>query len=503
VEVGVRSVGSGVQPSFRLLAVMAWRLVLLQASQLSTIPPLFFHLFSERHRRIAVLAPPKRRASLYTLPIMIMIGFLSVVGLAAWQRSETIADLADRVARGEKSESASAVRQLAAIPKPPLAVLVEASASDERVTAETAQVAINRLLGQWQKQVDTNERTSSVAAQLTELTAALAAHRDAYAPADYPWLAGATRKVMRIAEKCPPKKTPLVALHCDEIFAVVERNASRAKAANDSDEVDCRGEQAKIASRAGTVPPESQQSILEREFLSFPTPSITNYLWPGEEMPTNSPPLSQIPEAIEPSSPFGGIRPATAGHDRIVPPADAFPIGQQWSPADGAVRPEWSLPIFRVMPLGPADAAPESGPPAATAVALPAADGDSQESAKTRALIAEWNDASEYQRHGIEEKLADRGFRRMSSRLVKQYLSDDSHERLRVVDSVLTEPDVDPRPWLLLLADDEDAEIRLQAVTVMATSNDERLIEAAWETAIGDRDPRIADLAERLKARRR
>jgi hypothetical protein len=156
------------------------------------------------------------------------------------------------------------------------------------------------------------------------------------------------------------------------------------------------------------------------------------------------------------------------------------------------------------MPLVPVETTAEGNPlDGMKDSQLLATDADSDEAAKTRALIAEWQDASAYQRAEIEEKLAERGFRRMSTRVVKQYLSDDLQERLRVVDSVLTEPDVDPRPWLLLLADDDDADVRLMAVSVMATSNDERLLEAAWETAIGDRDPRIADLAERLKARRR
>ena len=40
------------------------------------------------------------------------------------------------------------------------------------------------------------------------------------------------------------------------------------------------------------------------------------------------------------------------------------------------------------------------------------------------------------------------------------------------------------------------------AVTVMATSDDKALVEKAWQVAIRDRDPRIADLASRLRERR-
>ena len=73
---------------------------------------------------------------------------------------------------------------------------------------------------------------------------------------------------------------------------------------------------------------------------------------------------------------------------------------------------------------------------------------------------------------------------------------------MRLVNDVLIEPGVDARPWLMLLADDADADVRLLAVTIMATSSDSTLVEKAWQVSIRDRDPRIAGLAGRLRERR-
>jgi hypothetical protein len=449
------------------------------------------------------------------LPIVVVIGSLSVVGLAAWQRSDVIADLADRVARGERAEATAAVRQLAAIPKPPLAILVGASASDERATAEAAQVAINRMLGQWQKQVDKKQRVGSVAAQVTELAAALAAQREAFRPADYPWLAGAARKILRIANQCPAKKTPLVALHCDEIFSVAERSGTATKVASGAEE--SGGQQRIVDGAVGRDPAhaETRQEQLEREFLMFPTPPIVGDEWPSGEISPEDVLMPSGPGPRDTEAPFDNLSPFGTGHDRPAPPLTPIPIGRQWSPADGAVRPDWSLPIFRIVPTIPVDinVGVDSRAKGGQAFSAPTNRHDHRgdgarpvrdnAAAETRALLDQWYDASEYQRPGIEEKLAERGFRRLSTRVVKQYLSDDMQERLSVVDSVLTEPDVDPRSWLLLLAEDEDPDVRLMAVSVMATSNDQQLIEVAWQTAIGDQDPRIADLAERLRARRR
>jgi hypothetical protein len=98
--------------------------------------------------------------------------------------------------------------------------------------------------------------------------------------------------------------------------------------------------------------------------------------------------------------------------------------------------------------------------------------------------------------------LAERGFGRLPSKLVQRLFSDNADQRLRLIDDILIEPGIDARPWLLLLADDADADVRLLTVSIMATSNDATLIEKAWEVAINDRDPRIAGLAGRLRERR-
>jgi hypothetical protein len=120
----------------------------------------------------------------------------------------------------------------------------------------------------------------------------------------------------------------------------------------------------------------------------------------------------------------------------------------------------------------------------------------------SRQLLAQWLVASGGDVFPLEEELTRRGFGRLSGRLVRQLFSDDPAERLGLVDDVLTEPGVDARPWLILLADDTAADVRLLAVTIMATSDDPTLIEKAWQVAINDRDPRIAGLAGRLRDRR-
>jgi len=120
----------------------------------------------------------------------------------------------------------------------------------------------------------------------------------------------------------------------------------------------------------------------------------------------------------------------------------------------------------------------------------------------SRALLEHWLSASGTPKQQIERELQRRGFGSLRSDVVRLAMSDDTAGRIQLVQDLLATTAVGAKGWLMLLADDADAEVRLSAVTVMATSNDGQLLEKAWQVALHDRDPRIASLAERLRDRR-
>jgi HEAT repeat protein len=61
---------------------------------------------------------------------------------------------------------------------------------------------------------------------------------------------------------------------------------------------------------------------------------------------------------------------------------------------------------------------------------------------------------------------------------------------------------VDAGPWLLRLSRDEDAEVRLAAITLMATTGDPSLLGQVEAAARQDPDPRIQEQAERIAQQR-
>lgn len=422
----------------------------------------------------------RRRVSILSLPVVVVTGFLLVAKLAAWQRSDLIADLADCIAHGETREAVDAVSKLSAMPTPPIRVLVSAAASDEHETAEAAQVAIDKLLRRWQREIEAKQRTSTIANQLSELALLLADKRKEFSEPDHRWLESAARKILRIANKFPPKKTPLVAVHCDALLTAVgsekRRTAADAETTSanvvDSDAASHSANSAGVKHDGSTVEPTTTGNKTDpADLKDVPIDSDRSTVGPKKED------VSSEPISSRPSLPRQVELPPML---RILPPMRS-PVVSKES--------EWT-----------GDTAPESHS------TLPSADiafRGQLTSVDSRELLQSWLKADgSLAALPIEQELARREFGTITKQLVAQYFSDDPRLRMRLVDRVLAQPGAGSNAWLLLLAEDADADVRLFAVTFMATSNDAVLVDKAWQLTIRDRDPRIADLAGRLRERR-
>jgi hypothetical protein len=448
-----------------------------------------------------VFSPTKRRHISYylSLPFVVAIVFLLVAKLAALQRAEIVAELADQVAHQETPEAAAALRRLAAMPRPPLDVLASAATSADPELADEAQIAISGILRRCQRKIETQKSFSAVARQLEQLSAALAQQHEAFSAADYYWLSSTTQKILRLANQLPPGNSPRVAVHCDTMLATIAaREAQITKLAASprrrdnglSAQQQSAAAQPLVVTEAAPVnaaTSEPRQAVLQREFTTAASPSLAASLEPSDRL----------------AMPDVNAATKSTTHAERSPRRDR---------QEGSSRMlEWSYPMINASPAIPIHAstvrigqpsddtlrsAPAELPSDAAAVPRPLADVDSRE------LLRRWLECEDREAYPLEEELTYRGFGRLSARLVAQLFSLDAADRLRLVDDVLIEPGIDARPWLVLLADDDDADVRLLVVTIMATSDDAMLLEKAWQVAIQDRDPRIAGLAGRLRERR-
>jgi hypothetical protein len=413
--------------------------------------------------------------------LFVAIVLLAVAKLIALQRAEVIAQLANRIAESDSADATSALRQLAAMPHPPVAVLVLATTSANRDVAAEAKLCLSKLLRRAQRQIEAGRRLRSVSRQLAELAESLDARKLKFSSADYPWLASTTHKVLRLANHVHTRHAPLVAAHCDAVLSRVEAElvSPTPVAAYQSNTMEGSNSEAAIsADRSGQLD------------LSHDLPVVA----------------AQLPEAASNRASF----PAVAG--LVEPPGSVEAsaeisanelIGNPWQQG-------WSHPLFRMMPAQPIHDPPTGQhelPPAPPPVQdKPIEEHSAPEpplaDVASRELLSRWLRAEGSDVFPLEQELTERGFGRLSERLVEQLFSPNLEDRLTLMDDVLTEPGVDARPWLMLLSEESDADVRLLAVTIMATSNDAMLVEKAWQVSIRDQDSRIARLAGRLRERR-
>ena len=100
---------------------------------------------------------------------------------------------------------------------------------------------------------------------------------------------------------------------------------------------------------------------------------------------------------------------------------------------------------------------------------------------------------------GARTRLAHRGFSLAELELAERISRADAAERAQIVRDLPGMPGVDARQWLLGLAADVDAEVRLAAIGVLATSGDAAMMLKLEQLAVADADPRVREQVPRLQ----
>lgn len=86
----------------------------------------------------------------------------------------------------------------------------------------------------------------------------------------------------------------------------------------------------------------------------------------------------------------------------------------------------------------------------------------------------------------------------MELELARQLVDPDPVVRKQLAQAVPRLQSIDAAPWLMWLCHDSDADVRMAAITLLATTGDTALLERVEAIARQDSDPRIHDLAEQI-----
>ncbi len=103
---------------------------------------------------------------------------------------------------------------------------------------------------------------------------------------------------------------------------------------------------------------------------------------------------------------------------------------------------------------------------------------------------------------GARDELLRRRFSEKQIALAWRLTDPDPHQRRIWAKRLPSIAGIDALPWLLWLAEDSNADVRLEAATLLATSSDPATLKRVRELAADDRDARIRRLAQRIDPRR-
>jgi hypothetical protein len=105
-------------------------------------------------------------------------------------------------------------------------------------------------------------------------------------------------------------------------------------------------------------------------------------------------------------------------------------------------------------------------------------------------------------RSEARRELARRGYSEVDLELARQLFSPDAETRKQLARAVPRLSSVDAAQWLMWLAMDPQPEVRLAAVTTLATTGDPNLLDRVEALARNDRDPQIQALADQIAKQR-
>lgn len=101
-------------------------------------------------------------------------------------------------------------------------------------------------------------------------------------------------------------------------------------------------------------------------------------------------------------------------------------------------------------------------------------------------------------REKSKAELARRGFGETDLAIAIQVATGDTQTRMDLIDGLAQSSKLDPRPWLLMMLDDPARDVRLRAISVLATMDDPAIAQRLRLQLADERDPTVAARIRRI-----
>lgn len=337
--------------------------------------------------------------------------------------------------------------------------LVGLATSQRMDVASAAQRTAGRMLTNWEIAATEGGDVAAFAEQAAVLAAALDAHGDRFGAEGQRWANELAARLVTHSDQFPAAESWEILACCDRVLSRPLLPLPKPPA-------------------MATVEPRAIESV----------PTVAKPAAPPA-------PVKSAPKAAPPASRMVSSRPLAdlSVVEPQVPIATARRLPEQ---TNNALRPPLRL-SEEVKPQ--AASAPLAGP----VIDVPSPQ-DARLNARAmrelsdRALATRVDAGTSAEAAAARQTLRERGFSEGVLELTRQLQSMPPQERRDALERAAQLPPTDARKVLRWFVADEDAEVRLQALTILATTGDPQLAELARERAVEDADPRVAAFASEL-----
>jgi hypothetical protein len=371
--------------------------------------------------------------------------------------------ISQRTLKQSELESLESVRRLQLMGLPAVEPLMELAASQRAEIAEAAQTAIADQLAAWEVKYAEHEDQEAFAEEIDTLAAAIGKHFSELGVEGRRWAERLARQLAAHAADLSGAGGWRAVTLYDRLLSA-ERPAREVRSSTPFAAPDSSLN--KLSSPQAVEEAQPRQSVVQRPNVNFAPESAAQ---PLEQAPTIiarpiPPPIASLP-APDAAKPL-----AEAPKTLDAPMAEKSPTTSRVTDVPSPLDMRHNLQEYRRL--------------------------------SDRQLMAQLETASRFEAAAMRKILAGRGYSDEMLTLTRELGKLPAPERLEAIERAATLPTSDARLLLRWFLADDNAEVRLQALTTLATSGDPKMAEIARRCAVEDADPRVADLASRLLKQR-
>ncbi len=453
------------------------RLVLWAIGGLPTISPRRHEELNysrSRAMHVPVKPPGERRPHLAMRAVL--VAFVAAATMLAWpwfierQQRRFAEQLAGHAVAS--TSAAPSIRELQSLGRPATAPLLRLATLPRVEVAVAAQNALANQLVAWEIEFFNTGDVTTFAEQLGALSAGLETHAGQLDAAGRHWAQKLARRIVGLADRLGADEAWTVLAACESVLSLpTPPRAAEARLATVYDAP-------VVAPVTPNVSPDRQ--TLEQAIASQVSIVRADVL--NQRDLDSSAPLADLSVIISPT--------------QMVPPSGPPGATATVNPLLNTLRPA-------------ADMAAESAVAGSLAEALssivdvpsPLEMRHIKRRLRTltdQELIATSDTASRFEASAARQILRSRGYSDELLRQTRQLQQLPAADRRAALDRASALPAAEARRLLRWFVTDADADVRLHALTLLATTGDPQLSEIARQRAVDDADPRVAELATRL-----